>query len=397
MDGWAKEAERANDPYDKALAEYYNQNFIQAKALFQQSADLKLQELAVILQKEEALQKRKLQVIEEAVERLKGKGDAAFSAYQFEEALDAYEQALTILPKGQLARLWTDLQMDIANANWAIGIRTEGQKLHECLTRARQAYAQGEKGYAALGQQEGRAAAQVGLGLILQEQGIRTGGEEGQQLLAQAVAAYRAALKVRTREQLPQPWAMTQNNLGAGLQELGIRTGGEKGQQLLAEAEAAYEKALEVFTREGLPGYWMLARPNLAEVYLFQGNWEKVQFEVLDLADDPIIPLESKIAHRLIQIVALAGEGKRQSFPKVLEILKRMVIKQNPDFFLTWNSQGTKHFIGQHEAFAGSREWLVALLNAFSGTTRDTMLAAVKTAQTQFMAAGSSNKILPPQ
>ncbi|MCA9465925.1 MAG: hypothetical protein KC643_10840, partial [Nitrospira sp.] len=178
LDQWAKEAEQAEDPYDKALAEYYNKNFTQAKALFQQSADLKLQELAAIQQQEDALQKRKLQVIEEAVDRLKGKGDAAYSAYEFEEALRAYEQARSVLPKDQLHRLRADVQMDIAGANWALGIRTEGQKLHAHLNQAKQAYQEAAKTYTELGQKEGQASAQVGLGLIHQEQGIRTGGEE---------------------------------------------------------------------------------------------------------------------------------------------------------------------------------------------------------------------------
>ena len=42
LDEWAGEAEKADDPYDKALAEYYNKNFGEAKKLFQQSAHLKL-------------------------------------------------------------------------------------------------------------------------------------------------------------------------------------------------------------------------------------------------------------------------------------------------------------------------------------------------------------------
>lgn len=122
LDQWAKKAEQAVDPYDKALAEYYNKNFRQAKELFHQSAQLKMQELTDLLHQEEELQKKKLEVVEEAVMRFRGAGDAAYSAYEFGETLTAYEQALKIMPGNQLERLRAEVQMDIANANWAMGI-----------------------------------------------------------------------------------------------------------------------------------------------------------------------------------------------------------------------------------------------------------------------------------
>ena len=45
--------------------------------------------------------------------------------------------------------------------------------------------------------------------------------------------------------------------------------------------------------------------------------------------------------------------------------------------------EGTKHFVGQHEAFLTAREWLVPMLEACSGKPRDEMLAVVKAAQVQ--------------
>lgn len=83
------------------------------------------------------------------------------------------------------------------------------------------AYAKAAQRYEALGQEEGLAKTQVGMGLILGEQGIRTGGAEGQQLLGQAVAAYRTALEVRTKESLGPQWAQTHNNLAEAAMPLG--------------------------------------------------------------------------------------------------------------------------------------------------------------------------------
>lgn len=72
------------------------------------------------------------------------------------------------------------------------------------------------------------------------------------------------------------------------------------------------------------------------------------------------------------------------------------LLRQQPEnFTLSWSFEGTKHFLGQQEAFAGSGEWLVALLSDLTGKPRDDMLAAVKTAHMQFMAAGSSSNPLP--
>jgi len=59
------------------------------------------------------------------------------------------------------------VQMDIAGASWAIGIRTEGAAVHEHLNKAKQAFAAAEQSYAEMGQEEGRANARVGVGLIL--------------------------------------------------------------------------------------------------------------------------------------------------------------------------------------------------------------------------------------
>jgi hypothetical protein len=104
-------------------------------------------------------------------------GDAHYSNYTFDKALNANHRALIYVSRQQTPQLWAATHMDIGRANWELGIRAEGLAIA--------------------------------------------------QYFSAAVKAYHQALEVRTREQLPQDWAMTQNNLGIALQNQSIRTSGE--------------------------------------------------------------------------------------------------------------------------------------------------------------------------
>ncbi len=264
VEKWVSAVKKKRDPYEQGLAEFFKQNFDKARPLLKAGAELKKQEL-------EAHREKTLQIVEETVMRYRKTGDAAYSDYDFTGALVEYEQAFSVFHKREHPQLWADLQMDIASANWAIGIRIEGQAARNHLHSALLAYAAAASAYESLKLREGVAAAQVGKGLVLNDQGIRTGGEDGRRLLGEAVGAYRAALEVRTREQLPQDWAMTQNNLGTALNDQGIRTGGEDGRRLLGEAVGAYRAALEVYTREQLPQDWAMTQNNLGTALNEQG------------------------------------------------------------------------------------------------------------------------------
>jgi tetratricopeptide (TPR) repeat protein len=194
IDKWILETEEnQNDLYKLGLAAFAKKNFGEASRLFNESAEYKAQKLEEIKRKERSL-------AEEVVRDFRLAGDAYYNNYIFDQALIAYQRALTYVSRQETPQLWAATLIDIGRANRELGTRTEG------LAIAR--------------------------------------------YLRAAVKAYRQALEVYTREQLPQQWATTQNNLGAALQEQGIRTGGEAGTRLLAEAVTAYRQALEVYTRE---------------------------------------------------------------------------------------------------------------------------------------------------
>ncbi len=265
IDQWVEDVKQKQEDYYKlGLAAYAEQEFAKAAELFTTFAERQAVEYRRILAEGESHR-------EKAIQGYRKAGDSHYSQYQFDEALVKFEQALMLVKKAEESELWADMQMDIAGANWAIGVRTEGAAVHQHLHQAEEAYTQAQKRYADLGQIEKQASAEVGIGIVLNALGIRTGGEEGRGLLGEAAAAYRAALEVRTREQLPQEWAMTQNHLGRTLRDQGVRTGGEEGRRLLGEAAAAYRAALEVRTREQLPQEWAMTQNHLGRTLRDQG------------------------------------------------------------------------------------------------------------------------------
>ena len=52
-------------------------------------------------------------------------GDAAYNDYEFQKAIENYENALSFVVKDKQPRLWASIQIEIGNANEQQGIRTE--------------------------------------------------------------------------------------------------------------------------------------------------------------------------------------------------------------------------------------------------------------------------------
>jgi tetratricopeptide (TPR) repeat protein len=265
IDKWIADIEKnQNDLYKLGLAAFAKKNFGEASVLFNESAELKAKKLEAVIQQEKTL-------TEEVVRDFRLTGDAHYSNYAFDQALQAYQRTLRYVAKQQTPQLWAAIMLDIGKTHTELGNRTAGLDIHTHLTAAVQAYNQTLEVYTRETLPQLWAMTQNNVGVALKEQGIRTGGERGTQLLAEAVAAFRQALEVFTHETLPQDWAMTQNNVGNALEVQGIRTGGERGTQLLAEAVAAFRQALEVFTHETLPQLWAATQNNVGVALKEQG------------------------------------------------------------------------------------------------------------------------------
>jgi tetratricopeptide (TPR) repeat protein len=139
----------------------------------------------------------------------------------------------------------------------------------------------------------------------------------------------------------------------------------------------------------------LAAQMNFAEAHLTTGRFGEAVQRFSNLLDQPELDPQAMIPLSLIRIVGLLGLRQDEQIPELLARIQASVAVQPAEFTLGWSFEGTKHFIGQHEAFATSRDWLLPLLAEISGTTRDAMLTAVEKAQSRFVAAESSNKTLP--
>ena len=244
------------------------------------------------------------------------------------------------------------------------------------------------------------AATQNNLGNTLKNIGIRTGGEEGQALLAQAVAAYRAALEVRTKESLAPQWAQTHNNLAEAALALEdweqVVTSYGNVMELYPDYGEAYSMTIAVLHEKlfrygeafGLNQQWLEGHPedlsgqmNFAEAHLTTGRFSEAEQRFAELLNGSELDAQATIPLTLLSVVSRVGQNKMDSAAGQLHDIRGLLVKQPEDFLLGWSFEGTKHFIGQDEAFVNSRDWLVPLLEAFSGKPRDEMLAAVETAQ----------------
>jgi tetratricopeptide (TPR) repeat protein len=263
IDKWVGEVEKKQEDFYKlGLAEYYKKNFQKAYELATESGERHARAYAQKIQEAETYRAQ-------AMRDYKLAGDAAYSAYRFDDAITAYTQAMRHVSK-EAATAWAELQNHLGRANWALGIHA-GDESSTYLQAAVAAFRAAMTVYTKEQLPQDWARIQSNLGVALRNQGIRTAGEEGSHLLAEAVAVQRAALTVQRKEQQPQDWAATQNNLGMTLEDQGVRTGGEAGARLLAEAMAAFRAALTIQTKEELPQDWAMTQNNLGIALARQG------------------------------------------------------------------------------------------------------------------------------
>jgi tetratricopeptide (TPR) repeat protein len=184
---------------------------------------------------------------------------------RLEEAVEAFQAALTEWTREGATLDWAQAINDLGIANLRLGERESGTNhvdeaiadFHAALevrTRERVPF--------------DWAQTQTNLGIALTMLGKR---DSRMTQLIDAVGAFRMALDVYTRDRLPLKWAMTQNGLGNSLVSLGEL---ESGTTSLEEAVAAYKLALEERTRERDPLRWALTQSNLGHALATLGERE---------------------------------------------------------------------------------------------------------------------------
>ena len=127
-----------------------------------------------------------------------------------------------------------------------------------------------------------------------------------------------------------------------------------------------------------------------AEAHFTTGRFAEAGKRLGELLTNQNVGPEPQVVIRIIEIGALAAQGKDDAIPGKLQVLREFVDNQPQEFKLGWSFEGTKHFIGQHEALASSREFLLDLIAGFEGKDKATMLTAVESARSNFVAAMSS-------
>ena len=332
----------------------------------------------------EEAKRQLIKLTEEVVGEFRSTGDTYYANYQFDKALEAYEEGLSYLAQKDLPTLWADMQWQIGLVSWQIGIRTKADAIHEHLSQAVNRYREAQTVYTKTEFPAAWAAIEMNLGTVLADQGLRADGKEGLRLLALAEAAYRDALSVYTKAQLPQDWAATQMGLGTVLSDQGSRTSGANGLKLFAQAVESFGSALTVYTKRDLPQQWTATASNLTEALFLSGQQVRTRSQLEELLAYEGLGTGSRIALLYISVANSVARGERKQALTDFETISHALGQQGADFFLTWDFSSIKTFIDKNPIFGSHRQWLLPLIETFSSGRRDDMLRAIHTAKGKF-------------
>lgn len=171
-----------------------------------------------------------------------------------EEAIEAFQNALTYRHPDTMPGEWASTQNNLGNALGILGQRQHDEALQEMSLAAFEAALQVRNS-----EQDPAdwATTQNNLAAVLQSLGRQ---KKDAKMLKRSVEAYRAVLKVWTRDKGPLVWGTTMSNLGTALRLLGEH---RKGPRTLEQSVAAYNAALSVQTRDLVPQVWAMTQNNL--------------------------------------------------------------------------------------------------------------------------------------
>lgn len=180
---------------DRALVEFADRRFNDAAQFAAQAAAAARGQRLAAEALAEAAQRRADAARDQEREALTLQGRSLNAAWDFEAAINVFNEVLAITPRQTLPMQWADTKAN--------------------------------------------------LGIALLGQANETEGPEKYRLLADAVAGCRAALEVRTRDATPQLWAITQASLGAALLCQAIASEDPEAARLMVEACMAYGTAIK--------------------------------------------------------------------------------------------------------------------------------------------------------
>ena len=314
------------------------------------------------------------------------------------EAVMAHRAAVTVRTKEHLPQDWAATQHSMGIVLWKQASRTGGEAGIRLLGEAVVAYRAALTVRTKEHLPQDWATIQNHLGVALQEQGSRTGGEAGKRLLGEAVATYRDALTVYTKEQLPQDWAATQNNLAKALLNLEDWRGAAEAYHNLSTLYPDYEKYSFTLYQEKLFAYpeafaliqrWLERQPddlsaqaNFAEAHFTTGRFEEAQTRIAALLANPQLDSSGSLALRTLQVATLLVMNKPELATTAFAALHGLVKNLPSDFDLSWDFEGSRHFIGKEASLVGYRAWLLDLFSAVEEKDAQKRLRALNKLQT---------------
>jgi len=291
---WAQ-IKDSDDKEERALKEYWQDNYGPAAQLAEESAQVADQEL-------KQARIKTIELSRKLIRRYKLAGNAyyteasrvfahdensrAMAENRFRKSLDAYNEIEKRFERAELSKEnllaeWAETKFLAGDAKFGLGqvvAEENEEERSRLLKEALAAYQQSATVYTRDRLPQKWAETENNLGgvlLILGEQ-ISEDDEEEVKYLNESVAAFRTALEVRTRELLPLEWATTQQNLGAVLSTLAAvasrASEDEKKVKYLKDAVVAFRAALEVRTQKQLPQQWAGTQNDLGIVLLSRGE-----------------------------------------------------------------------------------------------------------------------------
>ncbi|MCL4247182.1 MAG: CHAT domain-containing protein [Anaerolineae bacterium] len=176
-------------------------------------------------------------------------------AENIEQAIVAYQQALTVMTQSAMPVEWATTMMNLATAYYS---RLGGDKA-ENIEQAIAAYQQALTVRTQSAMPVEWAQTLYNLATAYYS---RVGGDKAENI-EQAIAAYQQALTVITQSAMPVEWAQILNNLATAYY---TRIGGDRAENI-EQAIIAYQQALAVMTQSAMPVEWAQIQFNLATAY----------------------------------------------------------------------------------------------------------------------------------
>jgi tetratricopeptide (TPR) repeat protein len=315
----------------------------------------------------------------------------------FNESLTARHLALEVFTQETAPQAWARITENLGISLTKLGERTDGEAGIRLLTEAVDAHRDALKVRTLKALPQNWASTQTGLGDSLVKLGVRTGGDSGAGLLREAINAYKLALQVRTLEHLPQDWAETENGLADAYYQLKDWANAAECYTNVLKVDPNDENAYKSLTKlyqdilfrftdaYEITRRWVDKHPDdltamaeFSEMHFTTERFADSQVRVTSLLMNPDVDVKSKVALRAVEIANLVALNKVSMVRPKMVALLQIIDAQPADFKVTWDFNGTAHFVTQSAKFVQHRDWLLQLFGAMKGENRDAIANALR-------------------